>query len=425
MSGELAVWLAGRLAGRLRRDSGRVSFSYGSEYRNAPRAMPLSWSLPLTQENHGPETTEPWFDNLLPDNDQARARWARGLGLARPTVFDILARAGEDCPGAIQVLEEGRTPAQASGREPLSLKEVGDRIRALREAGQYGWSPGPEGRWSLGGAQPKFAVGWSEDVGWYEPTGREPSTHIIKIGFTGKDESDWAEHLTSRVAAKLGLTVAQTEVVNLGGERAVVVRRFDRLREPSGRVRRLHQEDCCQALGLWRHVKYESDGGPGLAAVAQLLSAAVGPRHGEATLRQFAGSVVFSWLAACPDAHAKNYALLHLGPSPRLAPLFDLASASMLWNAAEVEYSARLAMSLDGENRLFALRARHLAAAARDLGVPEDWILAEARRQLNGLGPALDAALAEEDSIPDATAASFREGLAARVASVEREAGLP
>jgi serine/threonine-protein kinase HipA len=360
---------------------------------------------------------EPWLDNLLPDSDHVRVRWALGMSLARPDVFDILVEAGEDCPGAVQLLEAGRVPDQSAGRTPLSESEVASRIRGLREAGTD-WAPDPSGHWSLGGAQPKFALGWDES-GWYSPTGREPSTHIVKIGFAGMLDSDWAEHVTSRIAAKLGLAVAHTQVLGFEAERALVVRRFDRL--PQGRtVLRLHQEDCCQALGLWRQMKYESDGGPGLAAVAGLLEDAIDPRSLEQAKKQFAQAILFNWVAACPDAHAKNYALLHLGAAPRLAPLFDLASAALLWSPAEVEFSGRMAMSMGGEDRLFSIRTSHLESAAKELRVPQDWFLAEAGRQLQGLLPALEECLAEAEDMPPDTAARFRSGMEARVRGIRR-----
>jgi serine/threonine-protein kinase HipA len=419
MGDELAVWLDGKPAGTLRRDRGRVTFSYEAAYRQAPGVAPLSWSMPLVRADHEAVVVEPWLDNLLPDSDAVRTRWAQELGLFQPTAFDLLERVGEDCPGAIQIVAAGRTPDQSGGRVPLSESALADEIRRLRGAGSDGWFPDPSGHWSLGGAQPKFAVGRAADGTWYRPTGRAASTHIVKVGFSGQAESDWAEHVTSAIARGLGLAAAHTQMMRFGAERALVVRRFDRLAEPAG-VRRLHQEDLCQALGWWRHVKYESVGGPGLAVLADLIARAVGARHAATTRQDFARAIVFNWITASPDAHAKNYALLYVGAAPRLAPLFDLASASLLWPATQVEFSARLAMSLGGEFQLFAIRRPHLVAAAQSLRVDADWLLGEAGRQADALLPTAEAVLAGEPELDPATADQFHAGLAARLVAVRR-----
>lgn len=94
-----------------------------------------------------------------------------------------------------------------------------------------------------------------------------------------------------------------------------MVERFDRVRT-NGVVSRVHQEDMCQALAIQPTRKYESDGGPGVTDVATILA-----RHSANAmldLARFAEANVLSWLIAAPDAHAKNYGLLHAGlmPSP-------------------------------------------------------------------------------------------------------------
>jgi serine/threonine-protein kinase HipA len=419
MGDELTVWLGGKRSGRLLRVQGRVAFSYDSEYRQEPGVPPLSWSMPLIRADHEPAVVEPWLDNLLPDSDAVRARWAQELGLFQPTPFDLLERVGEDCPGAIQIMPPGRTPDQSGGRQLLSESDIADEIGRLRATGSDGWFPDPSGHWSLGGAQPKLALGQSADGTWYRPTGRVPSTHILKVGFTGKADSDWAEHVTASIAHGLGLAVARTQMLRFAGERAMVVRRFDRLEE-AGRIRRLHQEDFCQALGLSRYAKYESAGGPGIERLAELITGAVGSRHAAITRQEFARAVVFNWITASPDAHAKNYALLYTGSTPRLAPLFDLASASLLWPAAQVEFSGRLAMSLGGEFRLFAIVRKHLVAAAQSLRVDESWLLGEAERQLDALMPTAEAILGNEPDIDSAIAERFHTGLAVRLKDARR-----
>ena len=68
-----------------------------------------------------------------------------------------------------------------------------------------------------------------------------------------------------RLAAEAGLQVAEVERAGTASGPALpIVTRYDRdlTQEP---VRRLHQEDLCQALGKPYFEKYQAEGGPGVA----------------------------------------------------------------------------------------------------------------------------------------------------------------
>src|SRR5690606_18198723 len=127
---------------------------------------------------------------------------------------------------------------------------------------------------SLGGQQGKFAL-TRVDGSWHQPTVRMPSTHIVKVGIAGLEGSDLAEHVTMRAAQQLGLRVAETHLETFEEQAAVIVRRFDRIVRDDGTISRLHQEDMCQARGLWRASKYEADGGPSVRELADTLDTAV------------------------------------------------------------------------------------------------------------------------------------------------------
>lgn len=57
-----------------------------------------------------------------------------------------------------------------------------------------------------------------------------------------------------------------TAVEFFGDERVIVVERYDRVVR-DGVVRRVHQEDVCQALGVRPEAKYQSEGGPSPEAI--------------------------------------------------------------------------------------------------------------------------------------------------------------
>ena len=113
-----------------------------------------------------------------------------------------------------------------------------------------------------------------------------------------------------------------------------VIECYDRVRT-GGAIRRIHQEDICQALGLPPTQKYQSDGGPGVRAIAELLTN--GSTAPNDDVRTFVAAVAFNWFIAGPDAHAKNYALLSGAQSRvRLAPLYDHPSGKFAYVANEL-----------------------------------------------------------------------------------------
>jgi serine/threonine-protein kinase HipA len=214
-------------------------------------------------------------------------------------------------------------------------------------------------RISLAGAQEKTALLWHESQ-WQRPLGSTPTTHILKLprGLVGHRRADFNtsvenEWLCMNLLAAFGLPVATTALLRFGAQKVLGVQRFDRQLHPSGTWwMRLPQEDFCQALGLPSHLKYESDGGPGLADLAGVLRGSVQAADDLATLLK---AQVLFWMLAAPDGHAKNFSLRLLPEGRfRLTPLYDVMS---LW-AVEgggpnpvSRHKARLAMSLLGRGK--------------------------------------------------------------------------
>jgi len=66
----------------------------------------------------------------------------------------------------------------------------------------------------------------------------------------------------ARLAAVVGLDVAPAEPRVVRDRTFLLVDRYDRFRGKDGMVRRIHQEDFCQALGVLTETKYASEGGP-------------------------------------------------------------------------------------------------------------------------------------------------------------------
>ena len=156
------------------------------------------------------------------------------------------------------------------------------------------------------------------------------------------------------------------------GEVAIVVERYDRLRTPEG-LRRVHQEDICQALAIMPTHKYQNEGGPGISDIVGLLRTYSGSAAED--VGTFIDSVAFNWLIVGTDAHAKNYALLiGAGGRVRLAPLYDLASV-LPYPDIDIE-RARLSMKLGGEYRFRNVQSRHWRKMAEEVRLDPDKLIA-------------------------------------------------
>jgi serine/threonine-protein kinase HipA len=325
----LVALLDGTAVGNVYQDrNGRFRFVYLEEWRTAQEAYPISLSMPLAASEHQHDVVNAYLWGLLPDNDQTLERYAQRFGVSPRNPVAMLGHMGEDCAGAIQfatldrvdvLLADAQKPADVAW---LDIDAIASELRNLRTIGVPTGRSGA-GQFSLAGAQPKIALLF-EDGRWGLPNGRTPTNKILKppLGqFEGFAEN---EHICLELARSIGLGAVQSRVLRFADEIAIVVDRFDR-RRVNGSYHRLHQEDICQALGITPFKKYQSEGGPGIPKIVELLrESSQEPRE---DLERFISAMAFNWVIAATDGHAKNYALLH-GPrgATRLAPFYDILS---------------------------------------------------------------------------------------------------
>jgi serine/threonine-protein kinase HipA len=358
---------------------GRLTFIYDPRWAGADGAYPISLSMPLALQEHGPSKIEPYLWGLLPDNEVIIERWARRFGVSARSAFALMTHVGEDCAGAIRFVQPDRLSemnAEGSGTVTwLDQRDVAERLRALRGDASAWRKDADAGQFSLAGAQPKTALLF-DGKRWGLPSGRTPTTHILKPGTPELDGHAENEHLCLVLAAELGLPVARSRIERFEDETAIVVERFDRVATRSG-ITRVHQEDVCQALAVHPTSKYENEGGPGARAIAELLREH--SRDPEEDVRTFIESLIFNWLIGGTDAHAKNYAIL-IGADgeARLAPLYDLASA--LPYAATQARKLKLAMKIGGKYRLHEIGTHQWHKLAHELRFPVDMVQASLAR---------------------------------------------
>jgi serine/threonine-protein kinase HipA len=177
---------------------------------------------------------------------------------------------------------------------------------------------------SLAGAQDKLPVA-IQDGHLSIPVNGAPSTHILKPDNPRLLGSVQNEALCMALARRTGLKVAPVTTGRAGPRDYLLVTRYDRT-DDGDRIRRLHQEDFCQALGRAPGAKYEFNGsgirGPALSDMFALIREHMTARD----INGLLDAVIFNIAIGNVDSHAKNYSILLTSNGPVLAPLYDLMS---------------------------------------------------------------------------------------------------
>lgn len=378
----LGVWMNGEFVGRWSVTSrGEHEFVYDAGWQASPLGRSISLSLPIAGQKAKGARVKNYFDNLLPDNKEIRARIQQRFSLASTAPFDLLTAIGRDCVGALQLLPDGDTPQNVRSIEadPVSEAEIERWLIETPIRGRH--QDGDDFRISIAGAQEKTAFLLHEGQ-WMRPRGSTPTTHIFKlpighhenqgVDLTASIENEW---LCAQILKAYGLPVSDCWPAAFGSQMVLVVERFDRRLSPDQSwIMRLPQEDMCQARGLAPEQKYESEGGPGIQTI--MNDVLLGSTMAESDRQEFFKTQVIFWLLAAIDGHAKNFSLfLEPRGGYRLTPRYDVLSAyPVLGNGPGLLQAKKIkmAMALDGRNCHYQwceLQRRHLESTAKRCGM--------------------------------------------------------
>lgn len=367
----LEVTFERRLMGLLsRRDDDTLAFEYSASWLASSDSFPLSHSLPLTDGRCETLAVSHFFGNLLPEG-QVRQLVTRRLGISEDNDFELLALIGGDCAGAISVTPSDSVSNAADGYRTLTEHELASLGREQTFAPLLVGEQGV--RLSLAGAQDKLPVKIL-DGQILIPLGQAASTHILKLPSARFKHLTANEALVCDLARRVGLPGVEAMLLRpMRGLELFAVTRYDRLVTETGAVRRLHQEDLCQALGQGASRKYESEGGPSFASCYELVTqVSTNPLADGKSLLDW---LVFNGAVGNCDGHAKNLSLL-FQPSGgcMLAPFYDLLSTR-----AYPRLSRSMAMAVGGGSDSGKLIQRHWLRLADDIGVGVRFLLDNAR----------------------------------------------
>jgi serine/threonine-protein kinase HipA len=349
------------VVGELRlNEHGDMSFAYGKEWLDSDRPG-ISISLPKREEVFNRRECRPFFAGLLPEERQ-REHVAKALGLSQRNDFALLKALGGDVAGALTFWPAGEDlPAHdcAQATEPLGDNAL---IELLDTLPKRPLLAGEEGlRLSLAGAQAKAPVVLVNNKVAL-PLPGQPTTHILKPPIGRFPATTENEAYVMQLAAAIGLPVAPAEPRKIGDRSYLLVTRYDREAATDGALRRLHQEDFCQALSIPPEQKYAAEGGPTFKTGFELLRKATARPALE--VLKLIDAAIFNLIAGNADAHGKNFSLLYKDTGLELAPLYDL-----LCTLAYPELSAKLAMKVGGAARLEDVDARTWEKFAKEADI--------------------------------------------------------
>jgi serine/threonine-protein kinase HipA len=411
--------------------SGRPQeFVYAPDWLASRSARPLSLSMPLTEAAaHKGAVVEHYFENLLPDSGEIRRRISQHVGASSDKPFDLLEKIGRDCVGALQLTvdREAAPSVRAIAASPISDSEI-ERLLSKISGPPVLGAPelDDDFRLSIAGAQEKTALLFRNGR-WFRPRGATPSTHILKlpVGLLpgGVDlrtsiENEW---LCARILAAYGVPTAKCSIAFFGSQKTLVVERFDRrLASDKSWIMRLPQEDFCQATGVSPMQKYQSEGGPGIEAIMDIL---LGSEVADEDRKDFFRTQILFWMLCAIDGHAKNFSLfLNAGGNYRLTPRYDVLSAYSALGSKAGTLSAhkiRMAMAVRGSSKAHYhwndILPRHFVPMAQRCGLGSD------------IGRILEELIERTDSVIDSIQSSlpvdFPQPLAHDVLTGLRSAG--
>ncbi|MCR6479182.1 type II toxin-antitoxin system HipA family toxin [Variovorax sp. ZS18.2.2] len=386
-------------------DAGRPTLSLA--YRGADEASTraILASARDTRVSRSDGHWPSYFQNLLPEGHN-RERLAQQRGCAADDEFELLAAAGHDLMGALEV-------------EPVPTAEgIPDTVRHWHTAlGLDVLEPGfvempVEDAAAIPGVVTKFSAvqdGRRYVVRRHGAAG----SFILKLPSTRHPDLVDNEFTGYRLCGALGLDCAEASVIGRADadlpeqvrfEQILAVRRFDRTQEGG----RIHMEEFAQVLQYEPRQKY----GRGLAvdwpAMLRVLDR-LSPNP-VADVRECVRRIVAFILLGNSDAHLKNWALRYPdGVTPVLAPLYDpVCVAAFFEDVPAGDYGVNRA--IDAKLRAFdwpaldaLLRSAGLLRPARLMAIARDTV-----RQAQAEWPALLAR--------DGTPPSVRRCVEARLA---------
>ncbi|HEX4431103.1 MAG TPA: HipA domain-containing protein [Frankiaceae bacterium] len=369
----LDVWLYGTQVATIT-DHGReirLQWSQDAYERWGQGGRVVSHLLPIDRPSVQPHhrRVQAFLAGLLPEGN-ARERHAQAAGVTSDDIFGMIRAYGKETAGALIFVEQGSPePDRIGSLEPVNNDQIGAML--AEAAGDGPAFAGHDGNHlqstSLAGIQPKIVLARASD-GWARCLDGHPSTHVAKLSHPPDSNARDVVHTevaSLDLARELGLTTMEAQVVDFDGHVAIVVSRYDRTVDEEGRIRRIHQEDGAQALGINtddpnRKFQYSRDL-PSLKKLAEVL------RGGSSEPDKLLALTTFNLAIGNTDAHAKNISFIRDSDGDvSLAPAYDIAM-----HLHHTSANRTFAMNVNGKSRIDSITVDDLIAEAEHWPMPK------------------------------------------------------
>lgn len=358
----LTVYFGDECVGTLY-DTSPIAFEYAPTWLSRRESMRMA-DMALVAGRNTTDAVPAYFENLLPEGE---LRVYLSEQHKASTLFRMLLTIAGDTAGAFVILRGDEKPVPPS-YEQTSWEALAALLGKTSAAAID--LHGGNARISLAGAQDKTSLAIFEDGIPWLPRGTAPSTHILKPDIKRLDKvwhSAANEAIVMLTAANCGLPTA--DVFYEPRTRSCVVRRFDRTTSSDGSLGRLVQYDLCQLAGTLSDRKYEKEGGPGIAACAEIVRRY--STQPAVDLRNLVVWIFFNLYTGNNDSHAKNLSVYwRPGGVVALTPFYDLMSTRVYPGL-----SKDFALSIGGEFLPGAVTHEHVAAMARQLRMQPRFVL--------------------------------------------------
>ena len=341
-----------------------------------------------------------YFQNLLPEAHN-RDRLARERGCSPDDEFELLAAAGHDLMGGVEV-------------EPVPAEEgVPDAVRHWHTAlGLDVLEPGfvefpVEDAASLPGVITKFSA-VKDGRRYVVKKNGAAGSYILKLPTVQHPDLVQNEYLGYEMAKAVGLSCAEATIISRADaelpdqvpfDEILAVARFDR--GPAGQ--RIHMEEFAQVLGYEPKRKYGKGIQEDYSAMVRVLDQLSANPFQD--VQEFINRMVVFILMGNTDAHLKNWALCYPdGRSPVLAPLYDPVCVTAFFEGVPLSHYG-LNRAIDAKVRAFTwddlealLRRARILRPGRVVQVAKTTIKqakADWPRRLKDAPPSMQAAVTE------------------------------
>lgn len=354
---QLSVRLNGMPVGVLEQDlSGKMRFRYLPD-----ASQSISFSLPLSAEVFEHKICGAYFGGLLPESDRVRNLIAKKYNINPNNDFSLLKAIGHDCAGAVS-FHDINDPFEKTGYTklkgiPLSESRLSRYIKELPQKPLFLGAVNL--RLSLAGVQDKGAVCVIDDKICL-PAAGIPTTHILKPAISDFKDTIENEYLCLKAAKSIGIETPDVEIKHANDVKYLLIKRYDRENVQAGSIKRIHQEDFCQALGVVSAYKYQYEGGPSFKECFDLMTKVSMPALDRNKLAERA---VFNFLIGNNDAHGKNFSILHYETGlTKLSPIYDVLCTQVY------DLTDRMAMKIGEYYEHPVIFSRHWERLCNEIG---------------------------------------------------------